>query len=563
MSDTDERARADAWRTADWQRDLIADVETLARWHRILGSEDVSVLSVPEDVVEPAAVAAARVRMASLSASDLLPEVEEIGAAAAAIERVLVVLGDRELAVLRDRVMADDPASLDDLGRRFEVSRERIRQVESKLIGRLIGHAQSGDIHALATIASGAIGALVGLRTLVQRHPTLGQIVPSIGQPVWRFLDRIDPVYEIKDGWCARGTVADAVTRTKRAFAELAGDRAFVELAAVDDPEIELAPEWLEYSGLIVLRGCVLLGRGGMPDRAEVVLHTLQEPMSSDALLAELGVDRSVRSLRNQLSEDSRFARVDRDDWALASWGLTGYLGIRAMIGRSLSAAGGEMTVDALIDDLTSRFDVSPRSIVAYATAFPYTTSKGIVRRRGRRDMRRPRRKGLAQTRGLYRHDDKVKLRFLVNSEHLRGSGSTLPNAIGEEIDLSIAEAKTLARSGADGTILVSWRGPQIILGSVRGEVERLGLSAGDTAFFVFGSDGTFGVEPMEESFTLESRMLALTGGNSADRELWATLADRIDLAAEDREAVLAALSARGDARIVEMAGTPTADPAG
>ncbi|WP_156518296.1 hypothetical protein [Microbacterium aurantiacum] len=150
-----------------------------------------------------------------------------------------------------------------------------------------------------------------------------------------------------------------------------------------------------------------------------------------------------------------------------------------------------------------------------------------------------------------------------MNSEHLRGSGCTLPNAIGEEIDLSIAEAKTLRRTGADGTILVSWRGPQIILGSVRAEVEKLGLSAGDTAFFVFGSDGTFGVEPMDEFAGLQSQMLALTGGVSVDDDLWETLADRVDLAAGDRDAVLAALSARGDARIVELAGTHAADPAG
>ncbi|ANG85326.1 hypothetical protein A8L33_15040 (plasmid) [Microbacterium aurantiacum] len=550
-------------RPARWQTDLVADFETLARWQRILGTEDVSVLAVAEEVIEPAEVSAARARIIALSASALLPDVGAIGAAASAIEESLAGLGEREMAVLRERVMADDPVSLDELGLRFGVTRERIRQVESKLMGRLTGLAQQGDLHSLVTIASGTIGDLVRLRTLVQRHPTLGQTVPSIGQPVWRFLDRIDPAYEIKDGWCALGTVAGAVARTKRAFAEIGRDRGFVELAAVDDPDLELGLDWLEYCGLTVLRGCVLLGRAGMPDRAEVVLHAQQEPLSSEAILAELGVDRSVRSLRNQLSEDPRFARVDRDDWALASWGLTGYLGIRAMIGRSLSAAGGEMTVDALIDDLTSRFNVSPRSIVAYATAFPYITSKGIVRRRGRRDMRRPRRKGLAQTRGLYRHDDRVKLRILVNSEHLRGSGCTLPNAIGEEIDLSIAEAKTLRRTGADGTILVSWRGPQIILGSVRAEVEKLGLSAGDTAFFVFGSDGTFGVEPMDEFAGLQSQMLALTGGVSVDDDLWETLADRVDLAAGDRDAVLAALSARGDARIVELAGTHAADPAG
>lgn len=539
-----------------WRGVVISDFETLARWHRILGSEDVSVLTAPEDVVEPAAVAAARARIVALSASDLLPEVEPGGAGAAAVEAAFVGLGERELAVLRERVMADDPMSLDELGRRFGVTRERIRQIESKLIARLTEQTQEGDLHSLATIAAGAIGSLVGLRTLIQRHPTLGEQVPAIGQPVWRFLDRLDPSYEIKDGWCARGTVSGVVARTKSEIARLAGQRCFVELAAVDESDVDLSPEWLEYCGVTLLRGCALLGRAGMPDRAEVVLHTQQEPMSSEDLIAELGVDRSVRSMRNQLSEDARFTRVNRDDWALTAWGLTGYLPIRAMIGRSLSGAGGEMTIDDLIADITSRFDVSPRSVVTYANSFPYIISKGVVRRRVRRDMRRLRRKGLAQTRGLYRHHDSVKLRLVVSSEHLRGSGSPLPNALGEEIDLSIAEAKTLTRTEGEGTILVSWRGPQIVIGSVRVELEKLGLESGDIAFFVFGNDGSFRIEPVAESATAESRLLALTGDPVVGSEgVWATLADRIDTASDDRDAVLAALSSRGDAQLVEIAG--------
>lgn len=549
---------------APWKSGVLADLETLGRWHRILGSEDVSVLTAPEDVAEPAVVVAARARITALSASDLLPRVADGGAAAAAVETALLQMGERELAVLRERVMADVPMSLDDLGKRFEVTRERIRQIESKLIARLTERTKEGDLHSLATIAAGAIGSLVGLRTLVQRHPTLGEHVSSIGQPVWRFLDRIDPTYEINDGWCARGTVAGAVAHTKSALTRLAGERTFVELAAVDEPELDLSEDWLRYCGVTLLRGCALLGRAGLLDRAEVILHMRQEQLSAEEILAESGIDRSVRSLRNQLSDDPRFSRVDRDDWALTAWGLTGYLGIRAMIGRSLSAAGGELTIDDLIADITSRFDVSPRSIVTYATSFPYITIKGVVRRRARRDMRRPRRKGLAQTRGLYRHDDSVKFRFVVNSEHLRGSGSTLPNALGEEIDLSVAEATTLARAGGDGTILVSWRGPQIVLGSIRAEVEELGLTEGDIAFTVFRTDGTFSVEPVAESASTEGRILALTGGAAAgDGDLWSTLADRIDSAAEDRDAVIAALSARGDVQLVEIAGTHTVHTAG
>jgi hypothetical protein len=120
-----------------------------------------------------------------------------------------------------------------------------------------------------------------------------------------------------------------------------------------------------------------------------------------------------------------------------------------------------------------------------------------------------------------------------------------------------VSEAKTLERTVADGTILVSWRGPQIVIGSVRAEIENLGLREGHPAFFVFGNDGTFRVEPMVETDTAASRLLALTGDPAADSGgVWATLADRIDATADDRDAVLAALSARGDAQIVETAGT-------
>lgn len=106
-------------RPARWQTDLVADFETLARWQRILGTEDVSVLAVAEEVIEPAEVSAARARIIALSASALLPDVGAIGAAASAIEESLAGLGEREMAVLRERVMADDPVSLDELGLRF------------------------------------------------------------------------------------------------------------------------------------------------------------------------------------------------------------------------------------------------------------------------------------------------------------------------------------------------------------------------------------------------------------------------------------------------------------
>ena len=47
---------------------------------------------------------------------------------------------DRELIIWRERMLSDDPTSLSALGERFNVSRERVRQLEQRLKDRLRDH---------------------------------------------------------------------------------------------------------------------------------------------------------------------------------------------------------------------------------------------------------------------------------------------------------------------------------------------------------------------------------------------------------------------------------------
>ncbi len=44
---------------------------------------------------------------------------------------------DKELAIFDERLVADDPLTLQDLGDRFHISRERVRQLEQRLMTRL------------------------------------------------------------------------------------------------------------------------------------------------------------------------------------------------------------------------------------------------------------------------------------------------------------------------------------------------------------------------------------------------------------------------------------------
>ena len=53
------------------------------------------------------------------------------------IEQFAATLKDKELEIFRTRLLAEDPPTLQEIGARFGISRERVRQIESRLKGRL------------------------------------------------------------------------------------------------------------------------------------------------------------------------------------------------------------------------------------------------------------------------------------------------------------------------------------------------------------------------------------------------------------------------------------------
>jgi RNA polymerase sigma-32 factor len=72
----------------------------------------------------------------------------------AAIGRFRHGLGDRERAILDERLLADDPVTLQVIGDRFGTTREAVRQAETRLMARLKEHLM-GEIGDLAGIHVG------------------------------------------------------------------------------------------------------------------------------------------------------------------------------------------------------------------------------------------------------------------------------------------------------------------------------------------------------------------------------------------------------------------------
>jgi len=76
------------------------------------------------------------------------------GKVKAAIDRFRRGLGDRELAILDERLLSEDPVTLQVIGDRFGTTREAVRQAETRLMARLKEHLM-GEIGDLESVRIG------------------------------------------------------------------------------------------------------------------------------------------------------------------------------------------------------------------------------------------------------------------------------------------------------------------------------------------------------------------------------------------------------------------------
>ena len=62
------------------------------------------------------------------------------------IEEFAEDLNERDQRILRERILADEPRTLAEMGEEFGVSRERIRQLEARMIKNLRSYVQENMV---------------------------------------------------------------------------------------------------------------------------------------------------------------------------------------------------------------------------------------------------------------------------------------------------------------------------------------------------------------------------------------------------------------------------------
>lgn len=554
---------------AHWSQSYIGDLRLIASWYIALGIPTQPLVGGPLAPGTPPAVIQAKQRLELVCAGDVLTRDQTELDAAELLQRCIGTLDSRAQHILARRFFADQPETLDDLGRSLGVTRERVRQIEAKARANMVGFLGTGEAlllesgGSLETVAAATrqvIGIVLPLDVLIALMPALAHPVEAVGQPAWRVLDRLDDAYEIEDGWCASPTIPGAQAVTLARLQELANQYGVVRFDDLDalnpyqsvEAGRQTLRDWLTYCGYVIDGDYILTRTQSVADRAASILSIVGSSMASQEILDRFGIERSLGSLKNAMAMDERFERVDRDRWALAEWGLESYDGVRALVRDEVARGGGQVGMNTLVERITGRYSVTASSVVAYASAAPFEAKGGVVRLAS---VDRDARKSPRRTRRLYRRADGWLYRIKVTKDHLRGSGSVAPMAIAGILDLQYGQTRLLESDL--GQQAISWTGNQPAFGTIRRFLVAEDIEIDSELFLVIGEDGSFHIEIVDvaDAAPLEQALRLVGATDAATREQpRVALATAIGLPEDSPAAsVIGGYQERGDSDIAQL----------
>lgn len=462
----------------------IHALDVLATWQHIRNRAGEAVLDAEAFALPlPMRVQEAKDHIFSLTANEWDGDGRQARTLSAILTAHLQELSERQQIILRARVLAARPDTLDHVGAKLGVTRERIRQLETVILAQLGSWLSPGtDLAMHASAVRQRVSKLAKLDKVLNEMPALTELIEDTQQPAWYVLDKFDETFESDGEWIAEPTI-DAL-RSEMALrfqqAEIApGLAPFSAVEGVVSDWRALSSEdlreWMLQCGYRELQDHFIAPSvRSIPDLAVAFLHIVGSSATAQEIHDEVASDRSVSSVRNALGADPRLARVDRQEWGLREWGSREYLGIRdaiaAMVGEKI-----QVSLDELIRDLTGDFNVSPRSIALYASTWPFETTAGIVRA-----AQNPKaaRKSLSQTRNIYQKGDGWTIRLTVTADHLRGSGFPMPVGLAAAIGLVPGERRSTP-AGVE-SLTTTWSNAQPTFGSIRRHLLQLDCAVGD-----------------------------------------------------------------------------------
>lgn len=293
---------------------------------------------------------------------------------------VLDALSEAEEIILEHRTLASPGKTLEHIGSLIGVSRERIRQVESRLEGK-VHKALGEEIKVLASVLKEQLGHLVGEAELEKRLEEVLPSEPVLSRKVLHHALLEKMGYTLENGVYSDGRVDEFLGHLDRFASTVADDVGLVKeerlLAELPSPDWHAFWPWIKgRCGFHELFGQLAL-RASAKARTKAALLSIGRP----ATRAEIGQLCGFPDARvgGHLSNVPSVAKADKDRWGLKDWIDDEYDGIVGEIIQRIEEDGGSTTTERLLHELPAKFNVSPSSVRAYMQTPKFTVQNGRV----------------------------------------------------------------------------------------------------------------------------------------------------------------------------------------
>lgn len=393
--------------------------------------------------------------------------------------------------ILERRLLSPTPATLAQVGQQVGLTRERVRQLQTRLVVRLTGSLAKRQFLPLIWRGADLRGVLRSFAPVdaPESVQALGRACRSqSGQSASHLsllLLYLAGPFNVRDGWYVRRGAEFPAGRT---LESMTGTARTIPIEALDEwlQENGINPvfreDWLRHVGRFRVFGDRLAAwSGSVVDKCVTLLAMRGSPCTVEALLAEVGEGHSTRGVRNRFFEDPRLMRVNKNDWALRDWELEEYTGIAEAIAQRITQCGGSVRITDLADELVCLFGVSAASVRVYVEAPMFVVEGGFVRLRPD-DEAFETLSGLSRARGCFRlGQDRVSYLVTVDKDVMRGSGRQCPEQLAAALGVRPGVPRTFL--SRQGTVAVTWPetsglGPS--LGSVRALADAACAAEGD-----------------------------------------------------------------------------------
>lgn len=401
--------------------------------------------------------------------------------------------------IAQKRTYTYSPLSLDDLGTKFELTRERVRQLEIKVRDKFSARFKQMDVAVQSRVMRAMLGKVIPLRSAWNLSKKLINSSRHSKSAFFAFLELVGP-YKVNKNWIVRSDALDRVNSLRSVLLNQTDrigriDPLIIgrETAGLFRREEERDRFLLEYLNLQRTFGEWVKG-DSQRRRVFLSLFKIGRPATKEEIANYAGIEDSSLVGR-YLGGNDFICRADKERWAFIEWVDDPYDGIVGEIEQRIKEDGGKTTLERILTELPSKFGVAEGSVRAYLATPKFIVKDGYVRCATQDEIKNTYFGDVEDVSIAVRLEDgNWGARIKIEEKFLSGYSAAIPAPIAWECGLKPGDSVLVPVDGTEHTVSLIWRVDNLLqtidLGRIAPVLRELGLKQGDEIVVAPSIDG-------------------------------------------------------------------------